>query len=556
MEIFISYRRADSEKLTGRIYEKLIAAFGERGVFRDVDDILAGRDFPSALRSITKNCNVMLVIIGSEWTRMIQERSTNPEDWVRLEVETGLNRKDILVIPVLANDVAMAGVKELPDVLQNLPRRNGVRVSEGESFDRDVENLIKTINDVGYKRISGNVSTSFSLYADLDRDERILARLSKGAEVTLLEYNRDETWAHLLTKDNVDGWAAMEDFTLITEESTQEVREVSVGKGFGAKGNAWQLYFTSPTGERSSDGEFGIDVRLADAITRSKLSLDIAAFEFDNKVLTEAILDAKGRNLRIRVVTDKKMGLGGKTSTLYKLVAADIPVVPGESISSLMHNKFMILDGKTIWTGSWNYTEGSTYRNNENTLVFNAPEIASLYLDQFEDMFTRKKFGRKAANDTIHKVEACGTLVEVCFTPNKAIESYLADLIGKAKKSVHFMMYLFRNDVLEDAMIASHKNGVKVVGLLEKKTNRDNRVGRIAELQKAGVPIRFGDNKFFLHHKTILIDKAIAITGSMNLTQHALQANNENVIIVHDPLLANVYLEEFNRMWKNSIPST
>lgn len=556
MEIFISYRRADSEKFTDRIYEKLVAAFGEKGVFRDVNDILAGRDFPSVLKNITKNCNVMLVIIGSEWTRIMQERSANPEDWVRFEVETGLNRKDILVIPVLVNGVAMPGRKDLSGALQDLSRRNGVFVSDGESFDRDVENLIKTINDVGYRRIPGTVSASFSLYVDSDRDEKIVARISKGAEVTLLEYNRDATWVHLLTKDNVDGWAAVEDFTLITGVSTQNLKEISVGKGFGAKGNAWQIYFTAPTGERSSNGEFGIDVRLADAITRSKSSVDIAAFEFDNKVLTEAIIDAKERNLQIRVVTDKRMGLEGKNSTLGQLTAAGIPVACRKSVSGLMHNKFMILDGKTIWTGSWNYTEGSTYRNNENALVFDAPEIAAIYRDKFEDMFTREGFGRKASNNKLHKVDVRGTTIEVCFTPNKKIESYLADLILGVEKSIHFMMFMFANDALADAMIACHAKGKQVSGLLEKRMNRADNFSQLKKLQKAGVPVHFGNNFFFLHHKAIIIDEAIAITGSMNLTNTALIVNDENVIVVHDPVLANVYLEEFNRNWEKSIPSS
>jgi len=416
-----------------------------------------------------------------------------------------------------------------------------------------MERLINIINDVGYKRILGTVSTSFSLYTDSDRDAKIIARISKGTEVTLLEYNRDGTWAHLLTKDNSDGWAALEDFILITSESTQYLKEIPVGKGVGAKGNAWQLYFTAPTGERGSNGEMGIDARLADAITRSKSSLDIAAFEFDNKVLTEAVLDANERNLRIRIVTDEEFGLKGKTSTLGQFIASGIPVVSSERSISLMHNKFMILDGKTIWTGSWNYTEGSTYRNNENTLVFDAPEIAALYRHKFESMFTRKEFSSKASNDKIYKVEVRGTTVEVCFTPNKSIESYLVNLIRGAQKSIHLMMFLFANSILGDAIIACNAKGTQVAGLLEKKVNRDDRSSQLKKLQEAGVPIHFGNNVFFLHHKAIIIDEAIAITGSMNFTQNALQVNDENVIIVHDPVLANVYLEEFKRQWKTSI---
>ena len=555
MEIFISYRRADSGKVTGRIYEKLVARFGAKGVFRDVNDILAARDFPSALESITRNCSVMLVIIGNEWSRILQEHVASAEDWVRLEVETGLTRKDILVLPVLVDGAAMPAASGLPPSLKALPRRNGMRLSSGDCFDRDVEALIETINETGYKRVHGTVSAGFSLYADTNRDARILTRVSRGAEVILLEYNRDGTWAHLLDKNNVDGWASMEDFSLDCGAPAQTLKEISVGKGFGAKGNTWQLYFTAPTGERTSDGQLGIDVRLADAITRSKVSLDIAAFEFDNRVLTEAVLDAKDRGLQVRLVTDEALGLKGKSSTLLQLVHAGIPVVARKSVGALMHNKFMILDGKTVWTGSWNYTEGSTYRNNENTLVFDAPEIADLYRVKFEEMFTGKTFGRKAANNDIHRIEVGGTLIEVGFTPNRKIEAHLAHLISTARRSVHFMMFLFANEALGDAIVACHARGVPVQGILEKKMSKAGRFNQLGKLQKTGVEVRFDDNVFFLHHKTIIIDESIVNTGSMNFTRNALEVNDENIIIVYDAILARVYLEEFNRNWITSLRS-
>ena len=67
MKVFISYRRADSATITGRIYERLAIAFGEKNIFRDIDDIPPGKDFRAVLESATNDCDVMLVMIGPEW---------------------------------------------------------------------------------------------------------------------------------------------------------------------------------------------------------------------------------------------------------------------------------------------------------------------------------------------------------------------------------------------------------------------------------------------------------------------------------------------------------
>jgi TIR domain-containing protein len=101
--IFISYRRADSAPITGRIHEHLAHYFGDSVVFKDVEDIPAGADFRATLEEAVNRCDVMLVIIGPTWLTMTDSqgnrRLDDPADFVRIEVESGLKRKDALVIP-------------------------------------------------------------------------------------------------------------------------------------------------------------------------------------------------------------------------------------------------------------------------------------------------------------------------------------------------------------------------------------------------------------------------------------------------------------------------
>src|SRR5690606_38856857 len=122
IKIFISYRRADSTYLIGRIKDRLLAVFGEQSVFRDLDDIPAGVDFRSVLEKETNGCNVMLVIIGPQWAGITDVKGNKrlfyPSDYTRIEVETGLRRmseQKATVIPVLVMSASMPSSLEIPE---------------------------------------------------------------------------------------------------------------------------------------------------------------------------------------------------------------------------------------------------------------------------------------------------------------------------------------------------------------------------------------------------------------------------------------------------------
>jgi hypothetical protein len=147
--IFISYRRQDSQDFTGRIYDRLAAALGERNVFRDVDDIPIGQDFRTVLDRETGKCEILLVIIGPKWLDIRDQngkrRLDDPNDFVRIEVESGLKRPDRLVIPVLVNNAPMPQASELPDSLRELAYRNAAVVRQDPDFHHDMEKLIRHI---------------------------------------------------------------------------------------------------------------------------------------------------------------------------------------------------------------------------------------------------------------------------------------------------------------------------------------------------------------------------------------------------------------------------
>jgi len=135
-KIFISYRRADSKHITDRLHDHMIIHFSEDEVFQDVDNIPFGVDFRKFLSDSINQCDVVLVVIGTEWTRIMQERAKQPNDFVRIEVESAL-KLDKLVIPVLVNNATMPNPDDLPESVRELCWLNAAIVRGNPDFRRD-----------------------------------------------------------------------------------------------------------------------------------------------------------------------------------------------------------------------------------------------------------------------------------------------------------------------------------------------------------------------------------------------------------------------------------
>ncbi|MCL4875426.1 MAG: TIR domain-containing protein [Anaerolineae bacterium] len=148
--IFISYRHADSRQVAGRIYDRLVRAFGKKNVFKDIENIPPGADFRDVIVREVSQCDVVLVIIGKNWLNVTDEhgqrRLDNPRDFVRIEIETALARVGTTVIPVRVEGAGMPGTADLPDSLRDLSFISAAVVQDDPNFHHDVDRLIKAIN--------------------------------------------------------------------------------------------------------------------------------------------------------------------------------------------------------------------------------------------------------------------------------------------------------------------------------------------------------------------------------------------------------------------------
>ncbi|MBE9070566.1 toll/interleukin-1 receptor domain-containing protein, partial [Leptolyngbya cf. ectocarpi LEGE 11479] len=147
--IFISYRRSDSEDITGRIYDRLRAHFAQELIFRDLDSIPLGDNFQEVLQQSVNSSQVVIAVIGPTWLEVLKQRLQSPNvDWVRVEIARALERQEIPVIPLLVGRANMPGADELPDDLKGLNPRNAATARPDPDFHHDVDRLIKRLEEI------------------------------------------------------------------------------------------------------------------------------------------------------------------------------------------------------------------------------------------------------------------------------------------------------------------------------------------------------------------------------------------------------------------------
>ncbi|MEO5360187.1 MAG: toll/interleukin-1 receptor domain-containing protein [Nitrospirota bacterium] len=147
MDIFICYRRVDSAASTGRLYDHLIRHFPKKRVFRDIEGIECGTDFPEKIANVLHSAKVMLVLIGPLWLNCTDTNGgrclDNDNDWICKEIAVALNR-NIAILPLLVADAIMPKADELPTQIKRLADKQAREIRE-QSWDYDVGQIIKTL---------------------------------------------------------------------------------------------------------------------------------------------------------------------------------------------------------------------------------------------------------------------------------------------------------------------------------------------------------------------------------------------------------------------------
>lgn len=311
---------------------------------------------------------------------------------------------------------------------------------------------------------------------------------------------------------------------------------------------AWEVYFsgvsTAPIGENDP---YSLDKRLVVRLTNAKTRVDAALYHLDSTPVADALIEAHDRGVKVRVVTEAN---NVDEAEIERLQEVGIPVADDGDNDGYMHHKFIVIDERYVWTGSYNTTYNGAYRNNNNVILIDSVPLAYNFTQEFRELFLdaqdKKSAGAFIAYPKITLTD--GMQVFTYFSPGSDTISPLLREINSAEKSIHFMVFAFTHDTLGNAMRDKFAAGIEVQGVFEKRQT-DNPYSEYKAMKKAGLSVVLDKNRGTMHHKVIVVDEETVITGSYNFSKNAEKNNSENLLIIKgNREIAAAYLAEFEKI--------
>ncbi len=264
-------------------------------------------------------------------------------------------------------------------------------------------------------------------------------------------------------------------------------------------------------------------------------SIHCALFDIGLKSVQDKLLE-KEKKIEVKIVTDDDY-----------LKKFNHPFVKADRYG-LMHNKFCVIDGKKVSTGSMNPTENDAHKNNNNLLLIESKVIAQNYEDEFQELWEGNfKKGNRVKSP---KIMLEDMRIENYFCPEDDCAYHVKEELKKAEKSIYFMTFSFTHDGIGNILLLKNLDDIEVKGVMEVKQVSEH--SEFARLLQNSVEVRKDGNKNNLHHKVFIIDEKIIVTGSFNPSANGDQRNDENLIIIENEEITKRFVEEFWKVYAES----
>ncbi len=160
------------------------------------------------------------------------------------------------------------------------------------------------------------------------------------------------------------------------------------------------------------------------------------------------------------------------------------------------------------------------------------------------------RFGARKTDNTPHRFVIGGRNVECYFSPSDHTTSHIIDALSTAEHSIEAALLTLTRSDIASTILAEKNAGRKTRVIVDNSTDQGSQA---TYLKNNGVDllVKPANITVLFHHKYGLIDaenyhwQGTVLTGSHNWTSSAENSNNENLLVVHDPAIANQYLQEF-----------
>lgn len=281
---------------------------------------------------------------------------------------------------------------------------------------------------------------------------------------------------------------------------------------------------------------------------------------------------------------------------VYMLQNAKIPVMDDTFDSSrgsgLMHHKFVVVDGRSTIVSTANFTMSCVHgdilapssRGNANSLlVVQSTNFAKIFTDEFSQLWGNGRRGNYGHNKTYRgamNTTVKGIKISIQFSPTsqrynweESTNGLIASHMERATRSIKAALFVFSDQRLADVMQARSEKGAQIGVLIEPKfAFRDySELLDMMGLQMLNHKCAFepynnpwknparevgmarlaqGD---VLHHKFAVIDNKTVVVGSQNWSDAANFINDEYLIVIQSPQIAQQFTQEYERIKRSAV---
>jgi len=314
---------------------------------------------------------------------------------------------------------------------------------------------------------------------------------------------------------------------------------------------------------------------LVDFIRAAKKSLDVAIYDLKEPSVIQALLDlAHAGKAKVRIRYDATTG--SKIAGASKTVDPKPPTTPAikdaglgaiaEPINDkgrhLMHNKFLIRDGNTVWSGSGNFTVGGLHLQDNNYFIVESAKVAASYQKIFDGL---KQMDHGPAIMPLSVTLGDVKLTVFSSSQAKEVEGIETEVVKalKGAKTIRIMAMLISDPGILQALFDLRKADIKgvldanemkqVIKPPQGKSHIDPKLFWFANGDKRFVaalshPFSQKDQNDFMHNKIMVIDNRTVVTGSYNFSENA-ERNDENMVVIESPVIAAAYTRYFDALF-------
>jgi phosphatidylserine/phosphatidylglycerophosphate/cardiolipin synthase-like enzyme len=318
---------------------------------------------------------------------------------------------------------------------------------------------------------------------------------------------------------------------------------------------------------------------VAEFLGAAKRSLDLAQYDFNlgpetKEVVAGAIRDAAARGVAVRILYNvdhpNPIPVPPPPEPDVALISAlGVPSKAIAGVPDLMHHKFVVRDGESVWTGSMNWTDDSWSRQENVVVTVDSPGLAKAFTIDFDELWRDGDVERSGFAEP-RPVDVAGVQVRPWFTPGfaDALTHRIAKKLARAKKiricspvitSAPVLATLAQRIADGKGDIAGCVDATQVDEVIRQWQANGNVAWKLPLLEqvvagefagKNSTPWAPGSLHDFMHAKVVVADDTV-FTGSFNLS-HSGEQNAENVLEIADAELAaqlSAYVDEVRRRY-------